>query len=227
MCKCQQLQRLGLLAQELPLTYRDIPAHIVGDTGFSDPLVKPSLSHNLSPDATTRPSENNAAAFSQLRTSLIKVLRNSPEAREPICDALELIETLQQQMEAKRNPDAGTKARPGAPAGQEYVVQETVEGPFLTERRPSGSQPFRCPKEAYDAAARILAEAGEPLHFEEIHERLNAAMGDRQADYRLRVCLRFWAGQKVVERFRTRYRAVNAETFLDDAARLWSEAQQR
>jgi hypothetical protein len=213
---------LGLLTQELPLTHRDIPAHTAGHTSFSDPLVNPPLSHNLAPDATTRPSENNSAAFSQLRTSLIKVLRNSPEAREPICDALELIESLQQQVETKRNPDA--PAKPRSATTQEYVVLETVDGPFLTERRPSGSQPFRCPKEAYDAAARILADATEPLHFDEIHQRLNAAMGGRQADYRLRVCLRFWVAQKVVERFRTRYRATGPGAFPDDANRLWSHA---
>jgi hypothetical protein len=185
--------------------------------------VNPDLSHNLPPETTTRPSENQAMAFSQLRSSLIKVLRNSPESREPICDALELIETLQQQIEAKRNPD--TPARPRSnPAAQEYVVQETAEGPFLTERRPSGSQPFRCPKTAYDAAATIIAQATQPLHFEEIHERLNAATRERHADYRLRVCLRFWTGQKVVERFRTRYRAVNPQTFAQDAERLWAQA---
>ena len=71
------------------------------------------LSHNVLGDLTSRPAGNEAVAFSQLRTSLIKVLRNSPESREPICDALELIEALQQQMEAKRNPE-GT----GAPAGR-------------------------------------------------------------------------------------------------------------
>src|SRR3954451_1175610 len=111
--------------------------------------MTPPLSHNPPSDPTSRPSDNQSLAFSQLRTSLIKVLRNSPEAREPICDALELIEALQQQVEAKRNPDAETRAgstRSKSPS-QEYVVQETADGPFLTERRPSGSQPFRCPRE--------------------------------------------------------------------------------
>src|SRR5258706_4878492 len=112
------------------------------------------LSHNVLPDPTTRPLENQSVAFSQLRTSLIKVLRNSPEAREPICDALELIETLQQQRDAKQNPDASTSA-PTRPSRrdsttQDYLIQTTHDGQFLTERRPSGSQPFRCPKDAYD-----------------------------------------------------------------------------
>jgi hypothetical protein len=191
--------------------------------------MTPSLSHNVPPDVTTRPLENESVAFSQLRTSLIKVLRNSPESREPICDALELIEALQQQVETKRHPDAApppASARRSAAAdrAQEYFVQKTHEGEFLTERRPSGSQPFRCPKDAYDAAADILAHADQPLHFDELLERLNTAMGDRQADYRLRVCLRFWLGHKLVERFRTRYRVIEAKTFSASARSLWEEA---
>jgi hypothetical protein len=189
-----------------------------------------SLSHNLPDDRTSRPSDNNESlTFSQLRTSLIKVLRNSPESREPICDALELIESLQQQIETKRHPDAGeplpqraARRVTQAPASQEYLIQKTDEGEFLTERRPSGSQPFRCPKDAYDAAARILSKATQPLHFEELHEQFNTAMGDRQPDYRLRVCLRFWLHHKIIERSRTRYRATDPATFLTHAGALWT-----
>jgi hypothetical protein len=185
-----------------------------------------SLSHNVLPDLTTRQSDNEALAFSQLRTSLIKVLRNSPESREPICDALELIETLQLQRDSKRDPDA-QPPRPSKPAEKEtsagdYVLQTTQEGEFLTERRPSGSQPFRCPKNVYDAAAEILVQTRDPLHFEEILQRLNTATGQRQGDYRLRVCLRFWVSHQIVERFRTRYRAMNPDTFQQAAKGLWN-----
>src|SRR3954452_11961009 len=106
-------------------------------------------SRNSPSGPTLRPSDNQSLAFSQLRTSLIKVLRNSPESREPICDALELIEALQQQVEAKRHPDRPDAAstveprreRKETPA-QEYVIQRTAEGDFITERRGGGSQPF-------------------------------------------------------------------------------------
>jgi hypothetical protein len=195
------------------------------------------LSHNVPPDLTTRPSDNSAAAFSQLRFSLIKVLRNSPESREPICDALELIEALQQQVESKRNPDAapspphsGRKHGAAEPASsqQEHFVQKTHEGEFLTERRASGSQPFRCPKDAYDAAALVLEQADQPLHFDDLLDRLNAAMGQRQADYRLRVCLRFWLAHKGVERFRTRYRITSdPDPFTVRARSFWDAAKHR
>jgi hypothetical protein len=187
------------------------------------------LSHKIPADPTSRPDAagNESSAFSQLRYSLIKVLRNSPESREPICDALELIETLQQQMDAKRHPDPAEPPPPrharATQQQQEYIIQKTPEGDFLTERRPSGSQPFRCPKPAYDAAARILAETRDPLHFEELLDRLNTATNERHADYRLRVCLRFWAQHKLIERFRTRYRAANAKTLVHDAQNLWEQ----
>lgn len=184
------------------------------------------LSHNFLAEVTSRPVEDEAMAFSQLRTSLIKVLRNSPESREPICDALELIEALQQQMEAKRNPDAvPARGKRAASPQQEYVVQETGEGAFLTERRPSGSQPFRCPKDSYEAAARVLASAREGVHFDELLEGLNQEMGERQADYRLRVCLRFWVGLGLVERFRTRYRVKGGEGFEGRAREAWDGAR--
>ena len=186
------------------------------------------LSHNPIADLTSRPVENEAVAFSQLRTSLIKVLRNSPEAREPICDALELIEALQQQMDAKRNPDAGAPARGKRGEGtphQEYVVQETGDGAFLTERRPSGSQPFRCPRDAYEAATRVLEKARDGVHFDELLEGLNREMGERQADYRLRVCLRFWVGLGLVERFRTRYRVKGGDGFMGRARKAWDSAR--
>src|SRR5258706_5142608 len=123
------------------------------------------LSHNVLRDPTTRPLENESVAFSQLRTSLIKVLRNSPESREPICDALELIESLQQQIETKRHPDPpqsrGQRKSISTPPSQEYFVQKTHEGDFLTERRPTGSQPFRCPSDTYTAAAKLVGQTTE------------------------------------------------------------------
>src|SRR3954469_19660798 len=158
------------------------------------------MAHPPSIDVTTRPSDNSAASFSQLRTSLIKVLRNSPESREPICDALELIEALQQRMDSdKQNPDSAPPPTRESTA-QEYVVQETPEGPFLAERRPSGAQPFRCPKPTYEAAARLLSGAAEPLHFDDLLNQVSEGLGERQAEYRLRVCLRFWLHHKLVQR---------------------------
>jgi hypothetical protein len=166
--------------------------------------------------------------FSQVRTALIRALRTSPDAREPLCDALELLETIQRQLEQYRQampPKAESGRASARPRGklQEYRIQVSADGQFLSERRPGHSQPFRCPRATYDAAAECLAAAESALHFDELMERLNARMGERQPDYRLRVALRFWLAGAVILRSRTKYKPVDRRTFVETARRLWDE----
>jgi hypothetical protein len=199
----------------------------------------------MTPDVTTRPPEpargdrprdekahpdTDTATISQVRTSLIRALRASPQAVEPLCDALELLEDLQRRLETKSDPDssdspAESESRPPRRNGrvQEYVIQRTADGEFLTERRRTGSQPFRCPKDAYFAAAEVLAAAAEPLHFDELLDRLNETTRTRHADYRPRVCLRFWGQHALVRRSRMRYEATDRSTFVKDAKQAWDE----
>ena len=166
--------------------------------------------------------------FSQVRTALIRALRTSPDAREPLCDALELLETIQQQLEQYRAA-MSLKSEAGRPAGRargrflEYHVQSSADGEFLSERRPGHSQPFRCPRATYDAAAEVLASAEQALHFDELMERLNARVGQRQPDYRLRVALRFWLAGGTILRSRTKYKPVERQTFVETVRRLWEE----
>jgi hypothetical protein len=205
-------------------------------------MVAPTVSHPAATVTTDRPPpagdvapgtespapDVNPMAFSQVRTALIKALRSSPEAREPLCDALEMLETIQQQLEQHRRsmpppaPPARSSGRSRA-RSQEYQVQTTGDGQFLTERRPGHSQPFRCPRATYDAAAEVLAGSDEALHFDELMERLHACAPGRQPDYRLRVALRFWLLAGAVERSRTKYKAAERRTFPETARRLWDD----
>jgi hypothetical protein len=170
--------------------------------------------------------------FSQVRTALIRALRSSPEAREPLCDALEQLEAIQQELEEYHRglppqSAAGRSAPSNRPRGktQEYEIQNTPEGAFLTERRPGESQPFRCPRATYDAAAEVLASATDALPFEELVARLNTHTVHRQPDYRLRVALRFWMTHNAVVRSRTKYKAVNRATFLPLSRSLWEQTE--
>lgn len=202
-------------------------------------MVASTLSHLAATVATDRPPAAEGAGearppqvgpqtFSQVRTALIRALRTSPDAREPLCDALELLEGIQQQMEQLRQGmPAKRQATGSAPRGrgklQEYRIQTSADGEFLTERRPGHSQPFRCPRATYDAAAEVLAAAEPALHFDELVERLNARMGERQPDYRLRVALRFWLAGNAILRSRTKYKPLERRTFVDTAQRMWVE----
>ena len=202
-------------------------------------MVASTLSHLAATVATDRPPSAEGAVdtpatevgpqtFSQVRTALIRALRTSPDAREPLCDALELLEGIQQQMERFRQamPAKGHAAgRPARGRGklQEYRIQTGADGEFLIERRPGHSQPFRCPRATYDAAAEVMAAAEPALHFDELMERLNARMGQRQPDYRLRVALRFWLAGNAILRSRTKYKPLDRRTFADTARRMWDE----
>jgi hypothetical protein len=168
--------------------------------------------------------------FSQVRSALIKALRTSPEAREPLCDALELLEGMQRKLEEYRQalPPAAPAGRPGGKRRgkiQEYEIHGAGDAQSLTERRPGHSQPFRCPRATYDAAAEVLAAADGALHFDQLMERLNARTKDRQPDYRLRVALRFWMTHNAVARSRTKYQAIDRATFVETARRLWRDLE--
>ena len=201
-------------------------------------MVASTLSHLAATVTTDRPPPADAPGdappqevtpqtFSQVRTALIKALRTSPDAREPLCDALDLLETIQQQLEQYRAamppPPAPRLASKPRVRMQEYRIQTSADGQFLTERRPGHSQPFRCPRTTYDAAAEVVAAAEQALHFDELVERLNARLGERQPDYRLRVALRFWLAGNAILRSRTKYKAADRATFRDTARRLWEE----
>ena len=182
------------------------PSHVPTEIGAPEPEVSPQT-------------------FSQVRSALIKALRTSPDAREPLCDALELLETIQRQLEQYRHAMPPTPASRVAPKPrgklQEYQIQTSADGAFLTERRPGHSQPFRCPRATYDAAAEVVATTEPAMHFDELVERLNARMGERQPDYRLRVALRFWLAGGAILRSRTKYKAVDRNAFRETARSMW------
>src|SRR5436305_13915948 len=113
------------------------------------------------------PASADAETFARLRNAMIRMFKGAPGNYEPFCEALEVLDVIQQAFEqaGQRNqpePAAGitmaaTSSRRRA-AAQKYEVRETADGAFLEERRPGeSSQPFRCPRATYDAAARVPA----------------------------------------------------------------------
>lgn len=161
--------------------------------------------------------------ISELRNALIRALRASPEAREPLCDALELLEGLQQRLGVSgAAPPASRPATRRRSNAQSYFIEQTAEGPFLTETRPGQGQPFRCPRETYLATAEVLAADSAALHFEELLEKVNAKLSERQSEYRVRVALRFWMNHGAVGRFRAKYQP-EGDDFLKTARQLWDE----
>jgi hypothetical protein len=141
------------------------------------------------------------------------------------------LEAIQQELETYQRampppaPGKGDAPSRRRSRSQAYEIQASPEGSFLIERRPGHSQPFRCPRTTYDAAAEVLAAATEALPFEELVDRLHTHTGHRQPDYRLRVALRFWMARQAVSRSRTKYRATDRSTFPSIVRGLWTELE--
>jgi len=120
---------------------------------------------------------------------------------------------------------AGSVVRPARGTGQiEYSVAMTEQGEALTERRLGGrSKPFRCPKFIYEALTESLAESKKPLSMDEIMAAAEIKLGNRPADFQIRVALRLWmhSDPPMLVRSRSKYSLVAPKGFLVDSKRLW------
>ena len=185
-------------------------------------MVLPAVQHDTSADESVKDTDT----LSRLRTALIRVLRISPESREPVCDALELLEVVQKRLETLQTEPPADQPKPARRGRkvQGYEVQNSPEGQFLAEHREGEGVPIRCPREVYEATADELAAASQAVHFDHLLERVSQRLSQRQPDYRLRVAMRFWLHHKLIERSRTRYRPAERATFRQRARELWQRA---
>lgn len=106
----------------------------------------------------------------------------------------------------------------------EYRVEMTPTGGTLAEHRTSGaSQPFRCPKTLYDAVIEVLAKTDRAMSVDEVASAVEVRLGERPADFQLRVPLRLWMHVQppLLTRSRARYRAATPE-FGTAAVKLWN-----
>lgn len=106
----------------------------------------------------------------------------------------------------------------------EYVVEKTQQGEVLTERRLSGrSKPFRCPKAVYDAVVAVLAETPRPMSLDEIVAGIEKRLGERPAEFHVRVPLRLWmhVQPSLLRRSRARYGRSDGSDFPAAATAAW------
>jgi hypothetical protein len=118
-----------------------------------------------------------------------------------------------------------SRAAKGGPEKVVYVVDlGNGQEEALAEHRTSGkSNPFRCPKSMYDAIVRVLGAAERAMSVEDIADDVGKLVGDRPAEFQVRVPLRLWlsVSPPLVNRNRARYRPIESDTFAVMAAQLW------
>jgi hypothetical protein len=156
--------------------------------------------------------------------------------------AAEILRCLGALGEIHRAAVAGTTGKPqdavgqtpSRPRGQRrgantYRIERLSRGLYLAEYRSLERQPFRCPQDTYEAAARVVARHGVPASFGELHAEVSKEMSRPQPDYLLRTCLRFWLSSDppLVHKVRSRYGPARRSTFARDARALWADLAQK
>lgn len=129
------------------------------------------------------------------------------------------------QLDASVPQATVTRAARRGLAPIEYLVEPTAQGEMLTEKRTSGSsQPFRCSRTLYDAMVATFKGADGPMSLEDVAAIVAKRLGDRPAEFQIRVPLRLWlhANPPLLNKIRTRYRPASA-TFQTDADALWKK----
>ena len=151
-----------------------------------------------------------------LHDLLTRIADGEGNARALARDAIILVDHLV--------AEAGQRGR--GEAAIAYVVEDSVNGPVLTERRKAGrAHPFRCPKAVYDTMAKVLAASDRAMPLDEIISAVAEVLGDQPPDYQVRVPLRFWmfVSPPLITRMRARYRATAMATFVSTTSKLWSD----
>jgi len=119
---------------------------------------------------------------------------------------------------------AAPAVRPGL-RGQpkRYAIEQLADAEVLAEYRTGDENPFRCPRPAYDALARVLGRMTAPAKYAELTKLLSRELKPAPADYQVRVALRFWGdrGIRLIERARARYAPRDARTFETAARQAW------
>jgi len=175
-------------------------------------------------------------ATAAIRDELASLLQRQPKTAVPVGRILGFLGEVEREL-ASANARASTPGRARGPRRAEVVSHYRVEGGLrssrdaaLAEHRTSGAQPFRCPWEVYQAAARELGAAGgDGMSFNELYRRVNKRLGVRIPIYRIRMCLRFWDTANITQHWLKRFGPTDSAArapggFAAEARRAWERA---
>lgn len=168
----------------------------------------------------------------KVRRILLRTLRTSDRFREPLTEALESLENLDDQLRALAEAYRPKRRKAACPIGRyqpkRYTVEQRRRSSFLYEYRVGGrAQPFCGSREDYDATAETLAGLDNWTQFDDLKTLVDKHTGHIQPDHLVRVCLRFWQATNppIVEKDRTFYRAGVRGSFRGAAKRVWRELE--
>lgn len=162
-------------------------------------------------------------ALARVRRTTVDVLSSQPRTAKAAASILRDLDTIERSVRAVTENLTIENPRVGKPRKAEVVSHYTIEempshgGDALTEHRTSGAQPFRCPKDVYDAVAKVLASAIAPVKFAEVQKGVETRLKRVVPIYQIRLVLRFWSTVGLVQHRRARFMA-------RDSSRIESES---
>jgi hypothetical protein len=170
------------------------------------------------------------AGIGRIRQLLSRLLRECAQSREPVAEIIEILEDLDSAWRSR--PTATGAAEAGSPEPRhrrnkpkQYKVERHGNVWYLAEHREGGRQADLCPKEVYEALATEMAGIAEASPFAALLQRVSDRMETEIPEYLVRLCIRFWMTTEppLVEKVRTRYRAIRPSRMLAEARRTWRQ----
>ncbi len=163
---------------------------------------------------------------SDIRSKLADMRQRHPEEAGAIFEIITLLDRLEGAYRKAVAPQTGTKTMPkprSAQSRRTYSRMAIGDVIYLLESRASGQPAYRVTRQTYELAAKVLAEATEPMGFTDWHRATEQAAGQGLADYGLRIALRMWLQlhPDLILKTGTRYQPTKPKTFVRDALKAF------
>jgi hypothetical protein len=158
---------------------------------------------------------------SRLRQLLLKAMKDCKDGRDPIIEALQVLEEL----ESVALLPAGQRVMRQRNAVTEYRVEQFGGREVLSEYRQGLRHPFRCDRAVYNAVVGALHGESQGIRYDDIVARVAKKLAEKTPDYLIRLCLRCWlkSQPRLIARGHTKYTAISPSKFRQAAAARWDE----
>lgn len=180
----------------------------------------------------TEPAVNDRAmnwseSVSQLRRLLGLIAADCPKSGEHVKQAIALLDKADRTI--ARGPTVrAARPRVRGDSVEEYRIEPSERGLCLTEVRSTGAQPFRCPREIYDAVVEVLAGAEDGVSFEELRKQASKRLQQNPPPpiYLFRIVLRFLKFRELIQHAGRRFRPTLPSSKFDEATRrAWRQVE--
>jgi hypothetical protein len=170
---------------------------------------------------------NWSESVSRLRKLLALIAVDCPKSGDNIKRAIAILDAAEHA--ARKTPPRGKpRSRIRGDSVEEYRIEPSERGLCLTEVRSTGAQPFRCPRDIYDATVHVIARSPSGVSFDVLRRDASKHLGQNPPPpiYLFRIVLRFLKFRDLIQHAGRRFRPLLAVGKFEDAARgCWREVE--